>query len=104
MLRLTADVNGKPVGYIWAHNTVQLPSSEGTLCVYHAATWDPETEDGLIGIEGIVHIREDGWAGLMRKVLDRTDMGAYGKARKETRNVGPIRHPGSTPGASTKLP
>jgi hypothetical protein len=35
------------------------------------ATWDPVRQDGLFGFENVVHIREDGWPELMRKLLDR---------------------------------
>jgi hypothetical protein len=71
MLRLTADVNGAPIGYVFIHNAVQLPSDEGTLCLYNAATWDPKKQDGLFGVENIAHIREHGWVELAAKVLRR---------------------------------
>jgi hypothetical protein len=67
MLRITADVNGKPIGYIFAHNVGTL---KGEICSYDAAIWNPAADDGVLGLEGITHFRPDGWISLVRKVIN----------------------------------
>ena len=62
-------------------------------CTPECLTGDPDT----MSSQCVRALQEEN-ARLKRRL---NPVGAYGKARKETRNVGPIRYPGSTPGAST---
>lgn len=67
MLRITADVNGRPIGYLFIHNTGAKTASGDDL--YNAAFFNPETQDAIVGIEGIPHPRPEGWAALVMRVL-----------------------------------
>lgn len=69
MLRLTADVNGHVIGYLFIHNTARTDADGAHL--YNAAFYDPKSNDGVFGIEGIPHPRPDGWAKLVWQVLRR---------------------------------
>lgn len=66
MLRITADVNGKPIGYLFVQNT--NVKSNGSY-LYDAAFWNPQTNDGVIGIENILHPQPEGWIALMFRIL-----------------------------------
>lgn len=70
MLRLTADVNGRVIGYLFVHNT-GIVSNGAHL--YNAAFWNPDTRDGVFGIEGVPHPRPEGWAALVKRILTRHD-------------------------------
>lgn len=67
MLRLRADVNGRPIGWVLIHNT----GRRGPLgmSIYDAGTYDPATGDGVAGLEGIYHYRSWGWQELALSVL-----------------------------------
>jgi hypothetical protein len=69
MLRLTADVNGHAIGYVYIHNTGESAREPG-VWVYDAGLWDPYRPDkSIFGIEGIFHQRDEGWEKLARIVL-----------------------------------
>jgi hypothetical protein len=76
MLRITADVNGTPIGYLFVHNTGHR---SGDVHLYNAAFWNPETGDGLLGIEGIPHPRPEGWGALVLRVLRRVEVVPMGE-------------------------
>jgi len=69
MLRITADVNGHVIGYLFVHNTGRIEADGAHL--YNAAFYDPATQDGVAGMEGIPHPRPEGWAMLVLRVLRR---------------------------------
>lgn len=73
MLRVTADVNGRPIGQLFVHNTgwgtVECP-------LYDAATWDANTGDGVFGIEAVPHEYNKHWLVLVFEVL--TNLGIAG--------------------------
>lgn len=69
MLRLTADVNGHVIGYLYIHNTGHI-DADGSH-IYNAAFYDPATRDGVCGLEGVPHPRPEGWAMLVFRVLRR---------------------------------
>lgn len=75
MLRLTADVNGHTIGYLFIHNTGRKNKAGEHL--YNAALWQPEIQDGVFGFEEIPHPRPEGWAMLALRVLRK----AFGDAR-----------------------
>ncbi len=70
MLRITADVNGHVIGYLFVHNTGCENAAGEHL--YNAAFWQPESQDGVFGLEGIPHPRPDGWAMLVLRVLRKS--------------------------------
>jgi len=65
VLRITADVNGVPIGRLFIHNTTQRA---GQRWIYDAATWDDATQDGTFGIQ-VEHLRRDPWTILVASVL-----------------------------------
>ncbi len=65
MLRFTADVNGRPIGYVFIHNTGKVTKENEYL--YNAATWSDG--DGIFGIENVPHVRSDPWPILLFRVL-----------------------------------
>lgn len=67
MLRITADVNGRLIGYLFVHNT---SVKKGRSFVYDAATWSPAHEEGIFGIEAVMHRRSDPWLTLVAKVAE----------------------------------
>ena len=64
MLRLTADVNGRPIAHIYVHNTGRV---SGGKYLYDAAI--STGDESMIGVEDVAHRREDGWAKLTLLVL-----------------------------------
>ncbi len=64
MLRVTADVNGRIIGWIYIHNT---GSRDGAQWLYDAATWDGT--DGIFGIEGVSHVKSEPWYKLVTRVV-----------------------------------
>jgi hypothetical protein len=75
VLRITADVNGKPIGYLFVHNTgVEVNGDH----LYNAAFWNPLTNDGVFGIEGIPHPRPEGWGALVFRVLRNVNVISWG--------------------------
>ncbi len=75
MLRLTADVNGRPIGFVYIHNTGEFKHAEdgpGHVYEYDAAYWNPDRPlDSVFGIERVSHLRELGWMPLARGILIR---------------------------------
>lgn len=76
MLRLTADVNGQAIAYVYIHNTGEFEHYEdrlikgGHLYTYNAGLWTPGAPaQSVMGVEGFRHIRELGWIPLARNVL-----------------------------------
>ena len=72
MLRITADVNGRAIGFIYIHNIGQheCKTPNCGLWKYDAAYWNPAKPlDSIFGIEGVYHRRESGWMPLANQVL-----------------------------------
>jgi hypothetical protein len=70
MLRITADVNGRPVGYLYAHNKGPLDQKDPSVWVYDAAFYNPiEPLDSIFGIEGLLHHRTSGWMTLASLIM-----------------------------------
>jgi hypothetical protein len=69
MLRITADVNGHAIGYVYIHNVGQDPD-DPEVWRYHAACWTPERpKDSILGMEAIYHVRSEGWLKLALIVM-----------------------------------
>ena len=66
MLRITADVNGQVIGYLYIHNSGKQWKE---FWVYNAATWDVTKQDGTFGIEGVKHERSRPWTDLVASIL-----------------------------------
>lgn len=66
MLRVTADVNGRPIGRLFIQNTTRRA---GQHWIYDAATWDDAMQDGTFGIQ-VEHLRKDPWTKLVSTVLN----------------------------------
>ena len=66
MLRITADVNGMPIGQLYIHNTGKRWRE---FWYYNAATWDYDRQDGIFGIEDVRHDRSRPWTDLVVAVL-----------------------------------
>ena len=67
MLKITADVNGHLIGYIFIHNTGR--THKGNVWEYDAATWDPSRLDGTLGIEKVRHQRDEPWHKLVAMAM-----------------------------------
>jgi hypothetical protein len=65
VLRITADVNGRPIGRLFIHNTGR---HTGDTWAYDVATWDDATQDGTFGVQ-VEHLRSDPWTKLVYSVL-----------------------------------
>ena len=65
MLRVFADVNGHRIGGLFIHNTGR---HRDNVWEYDAATWDQSRMDGVFGIEGVRHKRDDTWFALVARV------------------------------------
>jgi len=68
MLRITADINGRGIANLYIHNTGRRM---GVKWVYDAASWDGV--DGVFGVEGVGHVREQPWTVLVAKVLAKVN-------------------------------
>jgi hypothetical protein len=66
VLRITADVNGRVISYLFIHNTGR--QHKGNVWEYDAATWFPDAQDGTFGVEAIRHQRDEPWTSLVTKV------------------------------------
>jgi len=66
MLRITADVNGRLIGYLYIHNTGR--HNKDNVWQYDAATWNPSAQDGTFGVESVEHHRDEPWAALVGRV------------------------------------
>jgi hypothetical protein len=64
MLRITADVNGGIIGYIFIHNKSKRLKDAS---LYDAAVYTPDGE-GVFGIEDVAHIRSRPWYELVERV------------------------------------
>ena len=71
MLKITADVNGRVIGRVCIHNTGW--GNELYVAEYDAATIGEDGEVDIMGIEGVMHRRGDGWKKLAAIVLRRAD-------------------------------
>ncbi len=73
MLRITADVNGRPIERIYIHNTGKKPVhlQNSNFYTYDAAMYNEETGAMVLGIEHIVHSQTHDWKTLLNKVLRR---------------------------------
>lgn len=76
MLRITADVNGVPIGYLFVQNTGTKIDDDH---IYSAAFWNPRKKDGVLGIEGIRHPRPEGWGALVFRVLRDVKLVSWGE-------------------------
>ncbi len=66
MLRISADINGQRIGWLFIHNTSR--HNRG-FWYYDAATWDEGKQEGVFGIEGVRHDRSRPWTDLVALVL-----------------------------------
>ncbi len=65
MLRIRADVNGRVIGWVFIQNTGRTENPD----TYDIASYDPGTQEMLLGLEGVRHHRELGWMPLVERVL-----------------------------------
>lgn len=70
MLRITADVNGFPIGHIYTHNK---GAKLFDVSLYDAAIWNTEDQTGVFGIEDVIHFHPNGWTSLVHSILDRLE-------------------------------
>lgn len=69
MLRITADVNGRAIGYLYAHHVGTMLDTRVSL--YDAAVWCPDKPlNSVFGIEGLAHVREQGWMPLATLIMN----------------------------------
>lgn len=71
MLRIKADVNGRVIGNLFIHNKSKRKGPD--VWLYDAATYDPITDDGILGIEDVPHIRTRPWYELVEAVSRRIE-------------------------------
>lgn len=70
MLRITADVNGRAIGYLYAHH-VGVVKGDTSVSLYDAAVWCPDQPlKSVFGIEGLMHFREQGWMPLASIIMN----------------------------------